>query len=93
MVELQGCFGLIVGSASQVIPQLDNFAGNNLNFETERLRLRPFEDADFDLALPFYGDPDFLIAMEGKSPDEPVTAAAISDVPARLWQDRASCLQ
>ena len=71
MVELQGCFGLIVGSASQVIPQLDNFAGNNLNFETERLRLRPFEDADLDLALPFYGDPDFLIAMEGNLPTNP----------------------
>ena len=72
MVELQGCFGLIVGSASQVIPQLDNFAGHNLNFETERLRLLPFKDADFDLALPFYGDTDFLLAMEGQPPEEPV---------------------
>ena len=52
---------------------MDNFAGHNLHFETERLRLRPFEDADFDLALPFYGDPDFLNAMEGHPPDEPVT--------------------
>lgn len=52
---------------------MDNFAGHNLYFETERLRFRPFEDADFGLALPFYGDPDFLCAMEGKPPDEPVT--------------------
>jgi hypothetical protein len=54
---------------------LDNFAGHNLNFETERLMLRPFEDADFDLALPFYEDPDFLAAMEGKSLGGAVTGA------------------
>ena len=82
------CWERIAGNTT-----VGQLCGHNLNFETERLRLRPFEDADLDLALPFYGDPDFLIAMEGKSPDEPVTAAAISDVPARLWQDRASCLQ
>ena len=35
--------------------------------------LRPFEDADFDLALPFYEDPDFLAAMEGNPPDGAVT--------------------
>lgn len=51
---------------------MGNFAGHNLHFDTERLRLRPFEEADFDIALPFYRDPDFLNAMEGKSPDEPV---------------------
>ena len=47
---------------------MGNFAGHNLHFETDRLRLRPFEEADFKLALPFYGDPDFLFAMEGKPP-------------------------
>ncbi len=52
--------------------QLDNFAGHNLNFETERLKLRPFEDTDFDLALPFYGDTDFLLAMEGQLPEESI---------------------
>ena len=53
---------------------MDNFAGHNLHFETERLRLRPFEETDFDLALPFYGDADFRDAMEGQPPDKPVTA-------------------
>ena len=52
---------------------MDNFAGHNLIFETERLQLRPFEDADFDVALPFYRDLDLLTAMEGKPPDQPVT--------------------
>ena len=37
------------------------------------MRLRPFEDADFSVALPFYGDAEFLNAMEGQPPDEPVT--------------------
>ena len=54
-----------------------NFAGHNLHLETARLRLRPFEDGDFDLAVPFYRDPDFLNAMEGAPPDEPVTAACL----------------
>ena len=53
---------------------MDNFARHNLHLETARLRLRPFEDADFDLAVPYYRDPDFLNAMEGEPPDEPVTA-------------------
>lgn len=51
---------------------MDNFAGHSFHFDIERLRLRPFEDADFDIALPFYREPDFLNAMEGKPPDEPV---------------------
>ena len=53
---------------------MDTFARHNLHLETARLRLRPFEDGDFDLAVPYYRDPDFLNAMEGESPDEPVTA-------------------
>ena len=52
---------------------MDNFAGHNLNFETERLRLRPFADTDFDIALPFYGDTDFLVAIEGQHAEESVT--------------------
>ena len=52
---------------------MDNFAGHNLHLETIRLKPRPFADADFDLALPFYGDPDFVNAMEGQPPDGPVT--------------------
>lgn len=52
---------------------MDNFSGHNLNFETECLRLRPFEDTDFDLALPFYKDTDFLLAMEGQIPEESIT--------------------
>ena len=53
--------------------QPDNFAEHNIHLETERLILRPFKDADFDTAVPFYQDPDFLNAMEGEVPDEPVT--------------------
>ncbi len=53
---------------------MDNFAGHHVHLRTERLRLRPFEDIDFDLAVPFYCDPDFLNAMEGEPPDEPVTS-------------------
>ena len=52
---------------------MDNFAGHSLNFETERLGLRPFEDTDFDLALPFYEDTDFLLVMEGQLPEESIT--------------------
>lgn len=51
----------------------DNFANHNIHLETERLVLRPFKDADFDIAVPFYNDPDFLQAMEGEPPDEPIT--------------------
>ena len=53
---------------------MDSFAGHNLHLETARLRLRPFEDSDFDVAAPFYRDPDFLNAMEEAPPGEPVTA-------------------
>ena len=52
---------------------MGNFAGHNLIFKTERLRLRPFEDADFDVALSFYRDLDFLTAMEGKPLEQPVS--------------------
>ena len=53
--------------------QPDDFVGHNVYLETERLILRPFKDADFDIAVPFYNDPDFLQAMEGEPPDEPIT--------------------
>lgn len=53
--------------------QPDNFAGHNIHLETERLILRPFKEADFDVAVPFYNDPDFLQAMEEEPPDEPIT--------------------
>ena len=51
----------------------DNFACHNVHLETERLKLRPFKDADFDTAVPFYRDPEFLNAIEESPPDEPVT--------------------
>ena len=53
--------------------QPDNFAGHNIRLETERLILRPFKAADFDIAVPFYNDPDFLHAMEESPPDAPIT--------------------
>ena len=52
----------------------DNFAGHDLHLETARLRLRPFESWDFELAVPFYRDPDFLSAMEEVPPERPVAA-------------------
>ncbi|MDE0556254.1 MAG: GNAT family N-acetyltransferase [Candidatus Poribacteria bacterium] len=53
--------------------QPDNFAEHNIHLETERLRLRPFKEADFDIAVPFYNEPEFLEGMEGDPPDEPIT--------------------
>lgn len=53
--------------------QPDNFAEHNIHLETERLKLRPFMDADFDIAVPFYQDPEFLNAIEDEPPEEPVT--------------------
>ena len=53
--------------------QPGNFACHNVHLETERLKLRPFKDADFDIAVPFYRDPEFLNAVEESPPDEPVT--------------------
>ena len=52
---------------------MGNFAGHSVHLETARLKLRPFEEEDFDLAVAFYSDPEFLNAMEGAPPDEPVT--------------------
>ena len=53
--------------------QPGDFAGHSIHLETERLILRPFKDADFDVGVPFYNDPDFLQAMEEEPPDEPIT--------------------
>ena len=61
-------------TGKEEIRRMQNFAGHNLHLETPRLRLRPFDEADFDLAVPFYRDPDFLNAMEAEPPDEPVTS-------------------
>ena len=51
----------------------NNFARHNIHLETARLKLRPFKDEDFDTAVPFYRDPEFLNAIEESPPDEPVT--------------------
>ena len=53
--------------------QPNNFACHNIHLKTERLKLRPFMDADFDIAVPFYRDPEFLNLIEESPPDEPVT--------------------
>ena len=53
--------------------QPDNFACHNIYLETQRLKLRPFEDFDFDTAVPYYRDPEFLSAVEESPPKEPVT--------------------
>ena len=53
---------------------MSNFAVHSIHLQTARLRLRPFEEADFELAVPFYRDPDFLVAMEAEPPQAPVTS-------------------
>ena len=53
--------------------QPDNFACHNIYLETQRLKLRPFEDSDFNTAVPYYRDPEFLNAVEESPPKEPVT--------------------
>ena len=53
--------------------QTGNFACHNIHLETNRLKLRPFKEADFDTAVPFYRDPEFLNAIEESPPDKPIT--------------------
>lgn len=50
------------------------FPYHDLELETGRLTLRPFMDRDFERAVPYYRDPDFLHLMEEEPPAEPVTA-------------------
>lgn len=59
---------------------MGNFAGHDLHFETERLILRPCEAGDFEVAVPFYHDQEFLVAMEGDPPEEPVTVEYLTEV-------------
>lgn len=67
--------------------EVDNFAGHNLHLETERLRLRPFKESDFASAVPFYNDPDFLQAMEGEPPEEPITEAYLKKAGRAMAKD------
>jgi RimJ/RimL family protein N-acetyltransferase len=53
-----------------------SFAGHALRLETERLVLRPFEHADFAVALPYYQDPELKATMEG-NPDHVVDRDAL----------------
>ncbi|MDE0658525.1 MAG: GNAT family N-acetyltransferase [Gammaproteobacteria bacterium] len=48
---------------------------HSVHLATERLVLRPFADADFERAVPYYREPEFLRLMEHEAPDEPMTAA------------------
>lgn len=59
---------------------IGNFACHNIQLETERLKLRPFKDADFDIAMPFYRDPEFLNAVEESSADKPITREYLKGV-------------
>jgi len=59
---------------------MNHLSGHNLTFETDRVILRPFAHGDFEIALPFYHDPEFLNAMEGEPPEEPVTIEYLEDV-------------
>ncbi len=67
--------------------ELDNFAAHNIHLETERLILRPFKDADFDIAVLFYNEPEFLEAMEGSPPDEPITKEYLKSAGKALRKD------
>lgn len=67
--------------------ELDNFAAHNIHLETERLILRPFKDADFDSAVLFYNEPEFLEAMEGSPPDEPITKEYLKSAGKALRKD------
>ena len=58
----------------------DPFAGHQIHLQTARLRLRPFREADFEIAAAYYQDPEFLNAMEGEPPDEPPTANSLKRV-------------
>lgn len=57
-----------------------SFPWHTLHFETERLILRRFFLSDCETALPFYHDREFLEAMEGDPPAEPVTIEYLEDV-------------
>ena len=56
-------------------PDRRTFAGHDVRLATPRLQLRPFEEADLDTAVPYYQDREFLEAMEGEPPTQPVTRA------------------
>lgn len=59
---------------------MNHLSGHNLTFETNQVILRPFAHSDFEVALPFYHDPEFLNAMEGEPPEELVTIEYLGDV-------------
>ncbi len=59
---------------------IGNFACHNIHLETERLKLRPFKDTDFDIAMPFYRDPEFLNAVEESTSDKPITMEYLKGV-------------
>jgi len=59
---------------------MNHLSLHDIVLETERLRLRPFADPDLDVAVPFYHDPEFLNAMEGDPPEEPVTREYLWDI-------------
>lgn len=42
-----------------------DFPGHEVVLETSRLRLRPFLEQDFDVALGYYADQEFLQLMDG----------------------------
>ena len=58
----------------------DPFVGHQIHLQTARLRLRPFREADFEIAAVYYQDPEFLNAMEGDPPTEPPTADSLKRV-------------
>ena len=58
----------------------DHFAGHQIHLQTARLHLRPFREADFEIAEAYYQDPEFLYAMEGEPPSDPPTADSLTRV-------------
>ena len=62
------------------VKKLRGFPFHDVELETRRLTLRPFRESDFDCAVPYYRDPDFLQLMEEEPPTEPVTAGYLRRV-------------
>ncbi len=65
----------------------DHFAGHQIHLKTARLHLRPFREADFEIAEAYYQDPEFLNAMEGEPPADPPTADSLKRV-GRIMADQ-----
>ena len=70
------------------VKKLRGFPFHDVELEARRLTLRPFRESDFDCAVPYYRDPDFLQLMEEEPPAEPVTAGYLRRVGRSMAKQR-----